>query len=115
MAPSGPAVTVDANLSLTVDGEECTVWSESDLLVVNVPTVTAARSLLSGVETLPVPLRELLSRLEATATTVEIRLQHAPVARFGADVAPSRVAAVAGYDGTVSLRGLAVGVYRRLL
>jgi hypothetical protein len=115
MAASVAPVTVDADLALTIDGQECAVWSESDLLVVNVPTLTAARRLLSGVETLPVPLQELLSGLERTATTVELRLQHAPVARFGADVEPSSLATLAGYDVTLSLRGVAVGLYRRAL
>jgi hypothetical protein len=115
MAASVAPVTVDADLALTIDGQECAVWSESDLLVVNVPTLTAARGLLSGVGTLPVPLRDLFSGLEATAMTVELRLQHAPVARFGADVDPSRLATIAGYDGALSLRGLAVGIYRQAL
>lgn len=115
MGTSGPPVTVDVDLALTIEGDDCAVWSESDLLVVNVPTLTAARRLLSGVETLPLPLGDLLSGLETTAMTVELRLQHAPIARFGADVDPSRLAAMAGYDATFSLRGLAVGIYRRAL
>jgi hypothetical protein len=115
MAESGASATVEANLSLTIEGEECAVWSESDLLVVNVPTVSSARRLLTGVEQLPLDPRDMIPGLERTGLTVELRLQHAPVARFGADVEPSSLAAFAGFDGTLSVRGLAVGTYRRLL
>ena len=115
MAASGASVTVEADLALTIDGDECAVWSEQDALVVNVPTVSAARHLLSGAQQLPASLDTLLPRLERAGLTVELRLQHAPVARFGADVDQSRLAALAGYDGQFSLRGFAVGVYRRFL
>ena len=115
MAASGPSATVDANLSLTIEGQECAIWSESDLLVVTVPPVTAARRLLPGAEQLPVGIDTLLPGLETAGVTVEVRLRHAPVARFGAGVDRTRLAALAGYDGRVSLRGAAVGLYRRLL
>jgi hypothetical protein len=115
MAESGTPVAVEADLSLTIENDECAIWSEPDLLVVNVPTVSAARRLLSGLETLPFPVDDVASGLERRALTVELRIQHAPVAQVGADVEPSRLATLAGYEGSLSFRGLAVGLYRRFL
>ncbi|MFC4408382.1 hypothetical protein [Haloarchaeobius iranensis] len=108
-------LSVDASLDVTVDGSRCAVWNESDLLVVNAPTLSAARSLVSGVDALPLPRRRLTGALSATDLTVEVRVRHTPVARAGAGVTPSRLAAAAGYEADVSLRGLAVAAWRGLL
>ena len=115
MAASGGSVTVDADLTLTVDGTECAVWSETDRLVVNAPTLSAARALLNGVRVLPAPVGKALAGIEPSGLTVEVRVRHAPVAQLGAGVRTSRLATLAGYEGRISLRGLAVAAYRRLL
>ena len=115
MTAFGGSATVDADLTLTIDGKTCDVWSESDRLVINTPTLSAARELLNGVKALPAPVRGVLAGIGQTGVTVEVRVRHAPVAQMGAGVAASRLATLAGYDGRFSLRGLAVAVYRRLL
>jgi len=115
MSPSVPALSVDADLDVTVDGNRCRVWSEADCLVVNAPSLSAARSLLGGLDALPVPRQLLVGELGRVDLTVEIRVRHAPVARVGSDVTPSRVAELAGYDAEVSTRGVAVAAYRALL
>jgi hypothetical protein len=108
-------LSVDVALDVTVDGSRCAVWNETDLIVVNAPTLSAARSLVAGVEAVPVPRSRLTGPLSAADLTVEVRVRHTPIARVGAGVTPSRLAAAAGYDADVSLRGLAVAAWRGLL
>lgn len=115
MAQAGRSLSIETDLDITVDGDRCVVWTEPDCLVVNAPTVSAARALLSGVESLPLSQARLAAGLTQTDLTVEIRVQHATVARVGAAVEPSRLASLAGYDAAVSVRGLAVAVWRQLL
>lgn len=109
------SLSVDVDLEVTVDGAECTVWNEADLIVINAPTLSAARSLLSGVEALPLAQSRLTESLSETDLTVEIRVRYAPVARVGAGVVPSGVAAAAGYDADLSLGGLGVAAWRWVL
>jgi len=115
MATAGPSLSVEVDLDVHVEGKRCAVWDEGDKVVINAPSLGVARSLLSGVETLPVPRQLLVDGLGATSLAVELRVRHAPVASLGVDVEPSRLAALAGYDADVSLRGLAVAGWRRLL
>jgi hypothetical protein len=109
------SLSVDVDLDVTVDGAECTVWSEGDLVIVNAPTLSAARSLLSGVEALPVAQSRLTEQLSETDLTIEIRVRYAPVARVGSGVVPSRIAAAAGYEAALSLGGVGVAAWRWLL
>ncbi len=115
MATAGPSLSVEVDLDVQLDGKRCAVWSEGDKVVINAPSLGVARSLLSGVETLPVPRELLVDGLGTASLTVELRVRHAPVASLGAAVEPSRLAALAGYSADVSLRGLAVTGWRRLL
>lgn len=115
MARAGTSVSVEADLDITVDGDRCAVWTEPDCLVVNAPTLSAARALLSGAESLPLSPDRLAMGLTETDLTVEVRVRYATVARVGASVRPSRLASLAGYDATVSARGLATAVWRGLL
>ncbi len=111
------AVTVDVDVALdvTVEGQTCAVWDEGETVVVNAPTFSAARALLSGAEMLPVEQSRLGTDLGRADLTVEVRIRHAPVARIGADVTPSSLASAAGFEGSLSVRGLAVAAWRRLL
>lgn len=115
MATPVDPLSVDVDVALTIDGRECAVWNEGDRVVVNVPTLSTARSVLSGVETLPLAAHRLVAELDRAGLVVELRVRHATVARLGADVTPSRLATLAGYDAAISPRGLAVAVWRGLL
>lgn len=108
-------LSVDVALDVTVDGSRCAVWNEGGLLVVNAPSLSAARSLAAGLVAVPLPAGQLTGGLSDADLTVELRVRHTPVAQLGASVTPSRLAAAAGYDADVSLRGLAVAAWRRLL
>lgn len=111
--PTDP-LSVEADLDVTIDGERCTVWTEGDRLVVNTPSLATARELLGGVEALPVPQPRLVGGLADRALTVEVRVRHAPVARLGAGVEPSRLATLAGYEADLSPRGVLAAGWRWL-
>jgi hypothetical protein len=108
-------LSVDVDLAVTVEGRECAVWNEDDLIVVNAPSLWTARSLLGGVDALPLDGHRLVAELVRADLVVEIRVRHAPVARLGADVTPSPFAERFGYDAAVSPRGLGVAAWRALL
>mgnify|MGYP000465865347 CR=1 FL=1 len=114
MSASGEALSVDADLDLAVDGAECRVWSQDDRVLVEAPSLSAARSLLSGVDALPVDQRRIAGELTDAGLTVEVRVRRATVARLGTGVQPSFVAERAGYDADVSLWGVAVAAWRAL-
>lgn len=115
MARTVAPLSVDIDLDVTVDGRRCAVWNEGDRIVVNAPTLSAARALLGGVDALPVPQQLLHEELGSASLTVEVRVRHAHVGAVGADVVPSSLAGLAGYDADVSLRGVAVAAWRALL
>lgn len=108
------ALSVEATLDVTVEGRRCAVWTEDDLVVVNAPSLSTARDLLSGVEALPVSPARLTGELTDAAVTVEVRVRHAPVARLGSGVDPSPLGELAGYEADLSPRGVAVAAWRWL-
>jgi hypothetical protein len=114
MSEPGEALSVDADLDLTVDGAECRVWSERSRVVVEAPSLSAARSLLSGVDALPVDQSRVADELADTDLVVEVRVRRATVARLGAGVESSVFATQLGYDADLSLWGLAVAAWRAL-
>jgi hypothetical protein len=115
MATAVDPLSVDVDLAVTIDGRECMVWNEGDRLVLNAPSLATARSLLTGVEALPVEQRRLVAELVRADLVAEIRVRHATVARLGADHSPSWLAALAGTDAAISPGGLAVAIWRWLL
>lgn len=114
MARPGEALSVDVDLDLTVEDSECRVWSEDDSVVVAAPSLSAARSLLSGVDALPLDQRRLAAEVADAGLAVEVRVRHATVAHFGAGARPSALAALAGYEADVSAWGVAVAAWRAL-
>ncbi|MFB6236180.1 MAG: hypothetical protein ABEH81_15645 [Halopenitus sp.] len=62
-------LAVDAELSLTHDGDEISVWDDDDALVVDVPSYGAARALLRTVTRMPTPPAELFDVARASAGT----------------------------------------------
>lgn len=108
------SLSVEADLDLTVGGHRCAVWTADDLVVVNAPSLAAARELLAGVDALPIPQARIAGELTDVAVAVEVRVRHAPVARLGSGVDPSPLAERAGYDAAVSPRGVLVAAWRWL-
>lgn len=115
MAAAVGPVSVDVTLAVTVDGHECSVWTEDGVVVVNVPSLSAAYTFVDSAGAAPAVVQRLGIDLSRTDLAVEVRVRHAPVARFGAGVDPSRLVALAGYDGVVSPRGLAAAAWRAFL
>ena len=77
-----PPLSVDADLTLTVEGHEYTVRDRDDVLVVEAPTLPAALTLLGAL-----PEADGLDRLvSTTGLSAEIRVRDAVVATAGQDV-----------------------------
>jgi hypothetical protein len=115
VTPDPPdSLSVEANLDVTIEGQRCAVWTEGDRLVVNAPSLSTGRDMLAGVEAVPVPQPRLVGGLADTALTVEVRVRHAPVARLGAGVEPSRLATLAAHEADLSPRGVLVAGWRWL-
>jgi hypothetical protein len=77
-----PPLSVDADLTLTVEGHEYTVRDRDDVLVVEAPTLPAALTLLDSL-----PDADGVGRLVSrTGLVVEIRVRDAVVATAGRDV-----------------------------
>lgn len=132
------SLAVDADLTLTHDGEEIAVWTDDDgNLVVDAPSYRAARSLLKVVTGSPTPAAELFgvassledvesgvdpdldALLDGHDLTVEIRVRYATVARLGAATTPSgwrrRLGVrLLGVPAAVGLRGAVVAAARRV-
>ncbi|MFC6721947.1 hypothetical protein [Halobacteriaceae bacterium SHR40] len=85
-ATDSPALSVDANLALTVDGTKLAVSASGDRIRIQIPSVRAAVALF-GSE------RQRLPTVSETLThnglTAEIRIGDAVVALLGTAAAPS--------------------------
>lgn len=89
LARTGPALDVEANLSVTVDGIRLAVSTCDGRLRVQVPSIGACARLARSERTrLPV----LASILADAGLTVEVRVGDAVVALVGADANPGRLA-----------------------
>jgi hypothetical protein len=108
------SLSVAADLDITIDGRRCSVWTEDSIVVVNAPSLSAARTLLAGVDALPVTQRRVAGELTDAAVTVEVRVRHAPIARLGSDVEPPSLAQLAGYEADLSPWGVLVAARRWL-
>jgi hypothetical protein len=127
---AGDRLRVDADLSIQVTpagraadalaseaGESVEVWSDGSVVTVDAPSFAAARSLLSGLEALPVSPDRVGDELDAAGLTVRVRVRYATVATLGPDVRPRfrRLARLVGApEAAVSPRGVLVGALRRL-
>jgi hypothetical protein len=107
-------LAVEADLDVTVDGHACTVWTEDGTVVVEAPSLTAAWSLLSGVDALPVDPNRLAGGLASVSLAVRVQVRRATVARLGSGAEPSELARELGYDADISPRGVAVAAWRAL-
>jgi hypothetical protein len=84
-----PSLSVEADLTLEVDGYTATVVGYDDLVAVDLPSLSAARSLWRG---RPVELMDAAAVLSSVGLTAELRIRGVPVARIGDVAVPSTVA-----------------------
>jgi hypothetical protein len=103
-------LSVEADLTATVDGQEVSVDGYGDRVVVSFPTFAAARRALDGVEALPVPFDSLDAAGEA-GLDVDVRIRGASVARLGPGV---RAGPLSRLVGAAPARVSVVGVLRAL-
>lgn len=132
------SLAVDADLTLSHDGEEIAVWTDdAETLVVAAPSCAAARALVTAVTASPTPPAELFGvatsagdagsgvdsgsdgLLDRHGLTVEIRVRGAAVASFGSGVSPAgwrrRLAEhLLGVPAAVRVRGAVVATARRV-
>jgi hypothetical protein len=87
-ATDSPALSVDANLTLTVDGTKLAVSASGERIQVQVPSVRAAASLF-GSERQRLPA--VSGTLADNDLTAEIRIGDAVVALLGAAASPARL------------------------
>ena len=106
-----PPLEVTANLSVTVDGVQLSVYADGDRIRVQVPSVWAgARVLLAALEG---GGDGLAAALEATGLTAEIRVGSAVVAVAGAGATPGRLARLLSVGPVeVRVRALAAAALR---
>lgn len=83
-----PALSVEANLTLTVDGTELAVSTPEDRIRVQVPSVRTAASLF-GSERQRLPA--VSGTLADTGLTAELRIGDAVIALLGAAATPGRL------------------------
>jgi len=88
-----PALAVEADLILSVDGHTMSVTGYDDLVALDLPSVPALLSLWRG---LPVDRMDAAAALASTGLTAELRVRGVPVARIGDDADPGRLAALLG-------------------
>ncbi|MDS0258012.1 hypothetical protein NDI56_01165 [Haloarcula sp. S1CR25-12] len=84
-----PSLSVEADLTLQLDGHTATVVGYDDLVAIDLPSLPAAVSLWRN---RPVAVMDAAAVLSSVGLTVELRVRGAPVARIGDAAAPSGVA-----------------------
>ena len=99
------ALDVDADLTLTVDGERVTIRGYGDLVVVAAPSLSAVRTLA---RTAAPPLDgRLLPHLEDADVRLDVRVRGRSVARAGSEIDPGPLSRALGVaPARVSLGGL---------
>mgnify|MGYP000680410869 CR=1 FL=1 len=99
-------LSVEADLTATVDGQEVRVDGYGDRVVLSFPTFAAARRAREALATLPVPF-ESLDAAAAAGVDVDVRVRGASVARLGPDVRAGLLSKLVGAaPARVSLVGL---------
>lgn len=97
----GPRLSVEAEMTLTVEDETIRVVGYGDLVVVDAPSFAAARALRRDAGR----LRGLWAALPDDVT-VDLRIRGASVARFGPGARPGPLSRAVGGAGDRSLGGL---------
>lgn len=83
------SLAVEADLDVELDGDRATVVGYDDLVALDLPSVPAAISLYRG---RPVAMMDAAALLSSVGLTAEVRVRGVPVARIGANAAPSGLA-----------------------
>ncbi|MFB6167439.1 MAG: hypothetical protein ABEJ43_01175 [Haloferacaceae archaeon] len=103
-------LSVEADLTATVDGQEVRVEGYGDRVIVSFPTFAAARRARETVDELPVPFDSLDAAAEA-GIDVDVRIRGASVARLGPGV---RAGPLSRLVGAAPARVSVVGALRAL-
>lgn len=105
------ALSVEADLTATIDGQSVSIDGYGDRVIVSFPTFETARRALDGVETLPVPFDSLDVAADA-GIDVDVRISGASVARLGPGVSAGPLSKLVG---AAPARVSVVGVLRALV
>ena len=84
-----PALSVEADLDVELDGHRARVVGYDDLVALDLPSVSAALSLYRD---RPVDVMDAAALLSSVGLTAEVRVRGVPLARIGADAVPSAFA-----------------------
>lgn len=106
-------LSVEADLTATVDGQAVSIDGYGDRVVVSFPTFAAARTARDGLttlESLPLPFDSLDAAAEA-GVDVDVRVRGASVARMGPGVEAGPLSRLVG---AAPARVSVVGVLRAL-
>lgn len=90
------SLAVEADLRLTVDGEEITVSGADGHLVVAVPTVVAGRKTLRALDALPTEFATAGTRARESGLSLDVRFEGITVARLGPFVEPDALSRALG-------------------
>jgi len=97
------ALSVLADLSLALDGEDIAIRGDGDRVIVDLPSVQAGRALLRAGPFSPPERRAGLVRLNTvlreTELTVDVRYAGATVVRLGAAAQPNAVTRLLNLEG----------------
>jgi hypothetical protein len=103
-------LSVEADLTATVDGQDVRVEGYGDRVVISFPTFAAARRARETMEALPVPFDSFEAAAEA-GVDVDVRVRDASVARLGPGV---RAGPLSRLVGAAPARVSVVGILRAL-
>lgn len=107
-------LSIEADLTVSVDGRDLAVESEGDRLVVTVPSLRVARRLLSSYRALPLEGRLLDRELDRADLTIEVRYGGAVVATAGAGRPSNALGRLLGVEpASVRLGGVLRGLFGR--
>lgn len=84
-----PALSVEADLDVELDGHQASVVGYDDLVALDLPSVPAAVSLWHN---RPIAVMDAAALLSSVGLTAELRVRGVPVARLGDDAVPSGLA-----------------------
>lgn len=90
------SLAVEADLRLTVDGEEIMVSGADNHLTVAVPTVAAGRRTLRALDALPTEFATAGTRVRDSGLSVDVTFEGVTVARLGPFVEPDALSRVLG-------------------
>ncbi|WP_336344758.1 hypothetical protein [Halalkalicoccus ordinarius] len=90
------SLAVEADLRLTVDGEEITVSGVDNHLTVAVPTVAAGRRTLRALDALPTEFATAGTRARDSGLSVDVTFEGVTVARLGPFVEPDALSRALG-------------------